>query len=241
MKRRLAFSGMALLLMLARTTPVTAAFLFSFSGSDAGGTGSGTLSFDVSASNLLTVAIDNTSPTVLDNGTGTNSSGITAFGFNLDDPIPFWEYWKLTASDANGDSQIIGGKNSDGSSISGSSGEWRLSTTVSSVTLDFFPDTDTGVKGALYNPLASEGLGADPYFTTAVLEIQFAAAPPAVLGFSDLYSPTMRFQNVGLKGEGSLNKLAGEQVPIPSSALLVIAGIASAVVGRRRWYLNPRG
>lgn len=59
------------------------ALQFTFSGSDSGGTGSATMDISLSGT-TVTAVLNNTSPTTLDSGSGVNSPGITAFGFDLD-------------------------------------------------------------------------------------------------------------------------------------------------------------
>src|SRR5262249_31110920 len=117
-----------------------------------------------------------------------------------------------------------------GGSPNSGTGDWILATAAAGIQLDFVPSTDKGVKGALYNPFTTTGFGGAPhYFTQADLSIVFAgdftlAVHGAGTGGQDP-SPTLRFQNVGLNGAGSV-KLAGTQVPEPSATLLFGMSVA---------------
>jgi hypothetical protein len=201
--------------------------VFSFSGSDAGGTGSGTMEFLGMGTTSLTLNINNTSPLVLDDFTGVNSSAITGFGFDASAPIPNITSWALTAKDNSSATWTIGNLAGTGTN------DWVMTDGVSGIQLDFFPTTDNGSKGALYNPLQSTGFGGPPqYFTEAVLSMEFddifnLNVHPSGTGGVDA-SPLMRFQNVGMNGEGSL-KVPGDGggggggggvVPEPAAALV---------------------
>jgi hypothetical protein len=210
---------------------------FSFSGSDEGGTGSATMNINI-VGNTLTLLLDNTSPTSLDDNTGVNTPGITGFGFNLTDPIPGLDSWSLTAFNTDGSGPVTIGANVGGT------GDWVMNTSVAQITLDFLPTAGdpAQIKGALYNPAATEGFGALPnYVTTATLTMNFLSAP--VLdssqcgpgGFGDCIT-YVRFQNVGVDGEGSLhlpgttgtNGVDGAtgQLPEPGTVLLFGSGLA---------------
>jgi hypothetical protein len=207
---------------------------YSFSGSDEGGTGSGTMEFDGIGTSSLTVTIDNTSPLLLDNldPLSVNAPGITGFGFDADAPIPTLVSWTLTAWDITGSTlYTIGGTGP-------STLDWVMTSASQGIQLDFLPTTDNGVQGALYNPLQDEGFGAEPnYFTEAVLTVEFdsifnLATHDSGTGEVDA-SPFLRFQNVGLNGEGSL-KLppgpppgGGGNVPEPVS--LVVWGLLATI------------
>jgi hypothetical protein len=99
-----------------------------------------------------------------------------------------------------------------------------------SQTRDFLPQSgERGVKGAIYNPLATGGFAALPnYFSTATLVMTFASIP--VLDPDSLY---VRMQNVGNGGSLKLfgtmtDDPAGGPVREPSSVLLFAIGAVAA-------------
>ena len=151
----------------------------------------------------LTATIDNTSATSLEDGffnsggDTDHAPGIVGFGFNVDPDELALASWTLKAIDKDDNMVTVG-------SDAGASGEsWSMGTFTAGVTLDFLPDTDKGIKGALYNPaaVASVALAAAPnYFTTAVLEMHFAADPSEPM---EGFMPFLRMQNIGVNGEGS--------------------------------------
>ena len=98
MKRYLFLFALILIVGLASNAQ---ALLFTFSGSDLGGTGTATMDISIDGY-TLTALIENTSPTTLDDDDvlGVNSPGITAFGFDLVDLDMFvLGWWELTAVD----------------------------------------------------------------------------------------------------------------------------------------------
>jgi len=232
------------------------ATLFSFSGSDLGGTGSATMDVGI-LGNVLTVELDNTSPLQLADNTGTNTPGITGFGVNLADPLPTLTSWTLTAYNTNGTGPVTIGS----SAGCGGTCDWLLSisSNVQGLTLDFFPNLVNGIQGALYNPSATSGFAALPNFETqAVLTLNFNSAP--VLATGDCGSGVgscatlVRMQNVGRNGTGSL-KLPGTtssstssstssgtptstgdipNAPEPSSLTLLGLGLIASVFALRR-------
>ena len=100
----------------------------------------------------------------------------------------------------------------------------------------------TGVKGALYHPLATTGFGGAPRSGTQadlslVLDGDFTLdVHGAGTGGQDP-SPILRFQHVRLNGAGSL-KLAGTPVPEPSATLLLGLSLAfcAGCLGWQRRY-----
>ncbi len=213
---------------------------FSFEGSDEGGTASGTMEFiPASGTYSLTVKINNNSPLLLDDFSGANSPGITGFGFDSSVPLPALLSWTLTADDSNGQMVTIG----EGNPNSNMTKDWVMTAGVQGIQLDFFPTTGPGVSGALYNPAQSDpnSFAAPPiYFTEAILSVEFDPNDSVFVldahGFGPGgidASPIMRFQNVGLGGEGSL-KLG--QVPEASSVIIwgLLGTIGVAFRRRRR-------
>ena len=210
-----------LIVFLGLTTGAHAA-MFYFEGIDIGGTGSATMDISVSG-NLVTVRVNNDSPTVLDDGTGYNAPGITAFGFDLDEAGTVNRTsWSLKAFDTAG-----------GSLNPVDYDYWGLAqdSNTDGITVDYAVYTTNGSKGALYHPDVAgwesedDVLGGPPrYFTEAVLMIEFDGEP--ILDFSGKWSPFIRMQNVGLNGEGSL-KLT--HAPIPSAFFLLGSGLIGLV------------
>jgi hypothetical protein len=162
-------------------TPSAYGLPFTFSGSDNGGTGSAIMDISVSGA-TLTAILDNTSPMTLDDGTGINAPSITAFGFDLDPDTLSLVSWELTAYNVSGpnmssDLVTIGGSGA-------STGDWELTVngTTSGIRVDYVPNTDKGVKGALYNPDVLSGQAALPnYYTQAILTMVFNNDPISVV------------------------------------------------------------
>lgn len=200
---------------------------FLFSGSDGGGTGSATMDIDI-VGTVLTLNLDNTSPTSLNPPeTGDNTPGIVGFGFDLDPDGLTLNSWELEAYDDQSQLMTIG----DGDPTD----DWVMGTFQAGVTREFLPNTDTGVQGAIYNPLATSGFAALPnYFSTARLVMNFDLIP--TLDASSVY---VRMQNVGKNGEGSL-KLFGtpdepSTGPVPEPASVSIFAFGAALMGGIGW------
>ena len=214
------------MVLLCTVASNTYAFMFTFSGSDEGGTGSATMDISV-AGNTVTAVLNNTSSITLDDGSNYNAPGITAFGFDLDPYGLTLSSWELKAYTSDKNLTAIGG-----STITGG---WQLTEdgNTDGIKVDYVPNTNKGVQGALYNPAIESGEAALPnFYTEAILTMVFQEIP--YLNFTDLDSPIVRMQNVGTEGEGSL-KLPGAPVPEPSTILLIGTGILCMITfGRKR-------
>jgi hypothetical protein len=227
--RHLFFLLLAAAFTLVASRPAYAT-AFTFAGTSAGGTGSAEMAIDIDVvNNVLTLTLSNTSPTVLNSGTGANAPGITAFGFDLlNNPLPSLLSWSLTADQyVSGAFQTV----TVGSSA-GSSYDWTMGTFKAGVEMDYLPQ-NKGMDGALLNP---DALGSpllpggknSVYYTDAILTMKFSSTP--ILDISST-SPFVRFQNVGAGGEGSLKLSA---VPEPATLALLATGAFIAYRGRRR-------
>ena len=249
MRKTLALVSTVLLLMAAPQT--ASAAVFTFLATDAGGTGSATMDFSTLApTRNLTIKLDNTSPILLDDGSGPNTPGIVGFGFAAQDPVPILTSWSLTAYDSNRILQVIGASDSSLVTVTDMKGVWQMTDGVQGIKLDFFPTVSPGVQGAIYNPAATEGFAASPdYFSTATLTMTFASdfTLKVVPDDPQTGSPFVRMQNIGKNGSGSVKitnilddpppELGGD-IPEPTGivvwALLGVAGFGGAMARRRK-------
>jgi hypothetical protein len=123
-----------------------------------------------------------------------------------------------------------------------------MTTDLSNINLDFLPQTNQAIQGALYNPncVTSQScvndLAALPnYFTTAVLSITFNANFTLDIS-QDKKSPSpfVRMQNVGnggslkLSGTECTNCGGGSSAPEPGTFLLLGSGLVAFGLLRRK-------
>jgi len=226
-----------------------AAGLYNFEGIDKGGTGKATMSFEVS-SNILTVTLNNISPTRLDSDSNTgNAPGISGFGFNLDPVTLDLQSWSFKAWNETNTSFITIGSNTQPSL------DWAMGTTLTNITVDYLPNNGGNADGMLFNPdilgdaVADDllpGGANDVFFTTAILTMTFEQGQTPSLNDTGKWSPFVRMQNVGRGGEGSL-KLpgtpgnggggggggSGNPVPEPSALALLGIGLLGMSLSRK--------
>ena len=209
-----------LLVIMLLWAPSAFAISFTFSGATDGGTASAIMDISYFPDRIV-ATVDNTSPLILNDGTGTNSPALTGFGFSTTPNDVTVTRWSLEDRNETNISSL-----------------WSLQTNYDpnsglNIFLDFYADTNNGSQGGLYNPYVTSGFGGPPrYFTRATLTL-FADIGNQTLSFSDGYA---RFQNVGLDGEGSLKTVS---VPEPGT-MLMLGFVLLGLVGVSRKRFNNR-
>lgn len=227
----------SLMLVFAIGSNAEALSVFNFSGSSNGGTGSATMDISTSGS-TLTVVVDNTSPTGLDNDESLlNFPGIVAFGFDLtNDPLPTIVDWSLEAQEYDTVNDVLTTL-TIGNMSNPSLWDILVNDTngLEGVKREYLPNTpnpsqgNANVDGALYNPALFDDpdfqysdLGQHTsYFTTATLTITFNSAP--VLD-PDI-APYVRMQRVGQNASGSLKLYGTPGPPIPEPTTILLVGL----------------
>ena len=211
---------------------------YSFYGESVTGVGSATMNVSLNGK-LLTATLNNISPLTWGDSAYTNTSGITGFGFFLDEDNlaigPAINSWTLTAYDSLSSFLTIG-------SIDDSSLPWSLDYNQGFVGVDFleYYAHTSGVGSALYNPSAEDGFASNPYFTEAILSIELVDDS---LTFGDGAGAFVRMQNVGSSGADSLKLFDYYEdggippqgvIPEPSTLILLGAGLIGLAVYRRK-------
>jgi hypothetical protein len=235
------------------TTASEAAIVYSFSGEDAGGIGSATMTIDFTSNSML-VHIKNTSPTSLVGGGGVNAPGITGFGFNFTNanPVDITSWDLFAASTPTGSLGQIGGS---AIACDENNAPWVFNDSIAGVQIDFGVSASNckgngvQIKGALYDPDApSSALAALPNFFTpdpdgALLRIFFASVPPIIDDAagncnSASCSPFVRMQNVGNGGSLKLGPggivLPPSSVPEPGTLALLGLALVARTLARVR-------
>lgn len=199
------------------------AFSYSFYGTDDGGVGSAEMDINISG-NILTVSLDNTSPTTYGDNK-VNNPCITGFGFNLTNNGSVGLIsWIFEAETYNSSTKVT-----IGSSTESDNEYWDISqdTNWDGLIFNYLPHVENGHNGALYNPALKSFLGEGSqnthnYFTNALLTVNYSDAP--LLG-SDV---VVRMTRVG--EDGSLKLEGKPAVPEPGTMLL-LGSLASGLFG----------
>ncbi|MBN1634999.1 MAG: PEP-CTERM sorting domain-containing protein [Deltaproteobacteria bacterium] len=225
-KQMVEFFGLLIILLCVFVSPALG-IPITFSDSDIVGGYTATGSSDIDYTlmgNTLTIAVDNTSP-LTDSGGNSNSPAIVGFGFD-------------TSNEIEGDLSVeaygfLSGPSSG--SLAEITAYWQLSTDSNlqggngGIVFDFVPNTTNGVQYGLINPAADGLTGSNLFETTATFTIVFNNTP------GDISNWYMRFRNLGLDGEGSLNNVPPAPVPEPATMFLFGSGLLGILGFRKKF------
>ncbi len=220
---------------------------FTFEGVAADGTGLATMAVDFNdLATVMTATLENTSPITTNTApVSDNIPGIVGFGFTFDDmaSLPGVTDWSLSAykiDPLTGISELVclGGSCPSSTSL----GLWKVddNVTYQGTYLDYLANNmGAGSHVALYNPDVYSIVNAtnNPYFTQASLMITFATP----VDYESAFGAYVRMQRVGTNTAGSLKlwgeeDMHGQEIPEPSTLILVGVGIAGLLAYRRKEY-----